>query len=496
MIYSQSLFRVREFLEQRERERDFFKFSLDSDVENIYAVIWTTTPWSLIGNQAIAVNEKLKYLFLKSTSTKDIYIVAESLLNNIQTIPSLSNNQFEIIGNCLGKIIHFFLPNKSFLHSGSQLTGLTYNHPIYRDEKTYPIITSDHVTDALGTGLVHIAPAHGSDDFLLSIKHTLPCVNAVNLSGHLHCPSIASLHGRNALEKSDGIQSILDYLKVDLLHHYELTHSYPYDWRAKKPVMILGSQQWFIDTARLRDDARKSISEDVTIFPTGAGKSFLSMAAQRPYWCISRQRYWGVPIPVFYSKDEKKELVINEEIIEHLIRTIDEKNSIDFWWSAKDIKELLPRSMHDQAENLECGKDIFDVWFDSGSSFNTVLKEFDQHADLYCEGHDQFNGWFLSSLLLSTAAQSRAPFSNIFVHGFVVDKNNQKMSKSIGNVIQPSDMIFGGGNEKFHENGLDVCREWVTRESYKQQCKTSAEDLTKINKRIFDVSINEIDGSI
>ncbi len=258
--------------------------------------------------------------------------------------------------------------------TGSQLSGLTYYHPIYNDQTTYPIITSDHVTHELGTGLVHIAPAHGSDDFLLSIKHNLQCINAVNLTGHLHCPSIQSLHGRNALDKNDGIQSILEYLNSNILYHYELTHSYPYDWRAKKPVLILGSQQWFIDTTRLRDNARKYITEDVIIFPEGAGKSFLSMTAQRPYWCISRQRYWGVPIPVFYTKDEKKELIINEEIIEHLIKCIEEKNSIDFWWSSNDIKELLPISMHQQAENLECGKDIFDVWFDSGSSFNSILK--------------------------------------------------------------------------------------------------------------------------
>jgi isoleucyl-tRNA synthetase len=242
------------------------------------------------------------------------------------------------------------------MYSGSQLSGLSYSHPIYNDQKPYPVITSDHVTDELGTGLVHIAPAHGSDDFLLSIKHNLQCVNAVNLTGHLQCPSIESLHGRNALDS------------------YELTHSYPYDWRAKKPVLILGSQQWFIDTARLRDNARKYISEDVKIFPEGAGKSFLSMTSQRPYWCISRQRYWGVPIPVFYTKDKNKELVINEDIIEHLIKCIEEKNSVDFWWLSNDIKELLPQSMHNQAENLERGNDIFDVWFDSVSSFNSVLK--------------------------------------------------------------------------------------------------------------------------
>lgn len=204
----------------------------------------------------------------------------------------------------------------------------------------------------------------------------------MNLSGHLNCPTIKSLHGRNALDKTDGIQSILDYLNSNILHHYEFIHSYPYDWRAKKPVLILGSQQWFIDTTKLRDNARKYISDDVKIFPEGAGKSFLSMTAQRPYWCISRQRHWGVPIPVFYTKDDRKDLIVNEDMIEHLIKTIEKNESIDFWWSTNDIKDLLPESMHNQAENLQRGNDIFDVWFDSGSSFNSVLKGITSAKDI------------------------------------------------------------------------------------------------------------------
>jgi len=443
----------------------------DGEKSEIYLLIWTTTPWSLIGNQAVAVNEKFSYVFAKRSSTNEIYLIGESLLKSLAEIPTFVKNPLEILHRC----------------SGKELIDLTYQHPIHREENVCPLILSDHVTDQMGTGLVHIAPAHGADDFLLSMKNNLRCVNAVNRQGFLDCPTISSLHNRNALDRNDGIRSILEYLDKNVLHHYEFVHSYPYDWRTKKAVLILGSQQWFIDTMRLRDDARRLISNDVKIYPEGAGKSFLSMAAQRPYWCISRQRVWGVPIPVFYTKDEKNQLIVNDEIIEHILKLIDQTGSIDFWWSTENIRDLLPKSMENQAENLQRGEDIFDVWFDSGSSFNSVLKDFDKKANLYCEGHDQFNGWFLSSLLLSAADRSEAPFSNIFVHGFVVDKNNQKMSKSIGNVVQPSQMIFGGGKEKFAENGLDVCREWVTRESYKQQCRASAEELTKAHKRIYDI---------
>jgi isoleucyl-tRNA synthetase len=266
--------------------------------------------------------------------------------------------------------------------SGSTLTQLTYRHPIYQDEQRYPIVSSDHVTAELGTGLVHIAPAHGADDFLLAMKHNLQCLNAVDLTGRLHCPSIALLHDRDALSKKDGIQAILQHLNGHVLHQYEFTHSYPYDWRTKKPVLILGSQQWFIDTLRLRDTARQHIEDNVKIFPEGAEKSFLSMIAQRPYWCISRQRCWGVPIPVFYTKDSEKTLVIDQTIIDHLIALVEKHGSIDFWWSNNDTRDLLPISMHDRADQLERGKDIFDVWFDSGSSFNTVLKgETDRERD-------------------------------------------------------------------------------------------------------------------
>ena len=257
---------------------------------------------------------------------------------------------------------------------GSDLTGLTYTHPIHNDEKSYPLICSDHVSSDVGTGLVHIAPAHGSDDFLLSMKYNLPCVNAVDLHGRLECPKIENLHGRYALDKDDGIQSVLTHLCNNVLHHYEFVHSYPYDWRTKKPVLILASQQWFIDTQGLRDTARHLIADEVKIFPEGAGKSFMSMVAQRPYWCISRQRFWGVPIPVFYMKDEKRTLVLNESIIEHLIKSVEKNGSIDFWWSSTDMKDLLPPSMHDQIDKLDRSTDIFDVWFDSGSSFNSVLK--------------------------------------------------------------------------------------------------------------------------
>ncbi|CAF1332203.1 unnamed protein product [Didymodactylos carnosus] len=188
------------------------------------------------------------------------------------------------------------------------------------------------------------------------------------------------------------------------------------------------------------------------------------------------------------------EIIVNQEIIDHLIKQIDKTNSIDIWWS-KDIKDILPDEMHNQENNLVRGNDIFDVWFDSGSSFYSILKDSCYQADLYTEGHDQFNGWFLSSLLLTIAVQSTSPFKTLFVHGFVVDKQSQKMSKSIGNVTSPSDVIYGNApskkqnseNNYFLENGLDVCREWVTRESYKPTCKASVEDFNNAHKRVFDI---------
>lgn len=330
----------------------------DGEKNEIYLLIWTTTPWSLIGNQAVAVNEKFSYVFARRSSTNEIYLIGESLLKSLAEIPTFVKNPLEILHRC----------------SGNELIDLTYQHPIVCEQNVCPLILSDHVTDQMGTGLVHIAPAHGADDFLLSMKNNLRCVNAVNRQGFLDCPTISSLHNRNALDRNDGIRSIIEYLDKNVLHHYEFVHSYPYDWRTKKPVLILGSQQWFIDTMRLRDDARRLISNDVKIYPEGAGKSFLSMAAQRPYWCISRQRVWGVPIPVFYTKDEQNQLIVNDEIIEHILKLIDQNGSIDFWWSTENIRDLLPKSMENQAENLQRGEDIFDVWFDSGSSFNSVLK--------------------------------------------------------------------------------------------------------------------------
>lgn len=171
----------------------------------------------------------------------------------------------------------------------------------------------------------------------------------------------------------DGIKAIIDYLNKDVLFYCEHQHSYPYDWRTKKPVIILGSKQWFIDTKQLRDQAKEYLKQNVQIYPEGAGKSFLSMADQRPYWCISRQRNWGVPIPVFYRKTNNHEILINEKIIEHLIEHINKTNSIDLWWS-NDIKDVLPPELHKEEENLVKSNDIFDVWFDSGSSFYSILK--------------------------------------------------------------------------------------------------------------------------
>ncbi len=280
-----------------------------------------------------------------------------------------------------------------------------------------------------------------------------------------------NLSGKNALDE----KTIEDILKDMLLYKHAHIHSYPYDWRTKKPVIIRSSQQWFIDTSKLKERALE-VLKDVKIRPQSISNSMVSTLSNRPYWCISRQRVWGLPIPCLYTDPSTP--IIDDQLIGNFKKLIQNDGNANFWWSDKYDKEL-------NATNRQKSKDILDIWFDSGSSFNSVLNG--QQADLYCEGVDQFSGWFQASLLLSVALNDKSPYKSILVHGFVVDDKNRKMSKSLGNIIEPVHALKGFPKKKIPQCGNDVLRFWVLSEYHKNQIPIGSEILEKISKRVFEI---------
>ena len=270
----------------------------------------------------------------------------------------------------------------------------------------------------------------------------------------------------------------------NILKKTKFQHSYPYDWRTKKPVILRGSQQWFIDTKSLKNQALDVIQKEVTVEPKNMFQGFESILKSRPYWCISRQRVWGVPIPVFY--DENDNVIITDAIVERLCELTEKHGNIDFWWkmSAEEILDGLEGEFGDK---LTKGQDILDVWFDSGMTWNAVIPKGDnddQVADLYLEGLDQFSGWFYSSLLTSLASQGKAPYKSIFVHGFALDENGRKMSKSLGNVVAPMDIVQGAKKKPAY--GVDTLRYWVAAHACRSANIQVSDKVMAITKQEMD----------
>ncbi|XP_058131216.1 isoleucine--tRNA ligase, mitochondrial [Dasypus novemcinctus] len=417
--------------------------SLINGSSPVSCLVWTTQPWTIPANEAVCYMPDSKYSVVKCTTSGDTYILAA---DKVTSLASILETTFEVIST----------------FSGVDLEDGTCAHPIFPD-RVSPLLPANHVTMTKGTGLVHTAPAHGMEDYSVASQHNLPMDCLVDEDGIFTDAAGPELQNLAVLkEGTDVVIKMLEAAK-NLLKEEELVHSYPYDWRTKKPVVIRASKQWFINIMDIKTTA-KELLKKVKFIPGSAQNAMIEMVDRRPYWCISRQRVWGVPIPVFHHKT-KDEFLINSQTIEHIIQLVEQHGS-DIWWTLPP-EQLLPREILSQiggpdALEYEPGQDVLDIWFDSGTSWSHILPGSDQRADLYLEGKDQLGGWFQSSLLTSVASRNKAPYKAVIVHGFTLGEKGEKMSKSDGNVVNP-DVVINGGQDQSKEPpyGADVLRWWV-----------------------------------
>ena len=409
--------------------------------------IWTTTPWTIPANLAVAVNAEIDYAVCEvEGGSGELLVVAQDLVESLSA-----------------KIGKGLVVTKAI--KGSQLEGCAYKHPLY--DRTSPVVVGgDYITTESGTGLVHTAPGHGQDDFIVGQRYGLGVLSPVDDAGRLTEEAGEEFAGMNVLGDANG--AIIEALQREgaLLLEESYEHKYPYDWRTKKPTIFRATEQWFASVDGFKADALGAI-DSVEWIPKAGVKRIRAMTSDRSDWCISRQRKWGVPIPVFYRKDTN-EAVVTEETLEHVIGLVRERGS-DAWFELP-VEELLPESLRAEAANLTKGEDTMDVWFDSGSSWAGVVsarEELSYPADLYLEGSDQHRGWFQSSLLTSVAVNGCAPYKTVLTHGFVLDEKGAKMSKSLGNIIDPKEIIEGGSNQKKDPAyGADTLRLWVSSVDY------------------------------
>ncbi|MEO1669490.1 MAG: isoleucine--tRNA ligase [Cyanobacteria bacterium J06631_2] len=417
---------------------------------DLSVAIWTTTPWTIPGNLAVAVNDKLEYAVAETKAGKYL-IVAKDLVEQLSTT------------------LETDLTVKTTL-TGQALENTVYHHPLY-DRDSQVVIGGDYITTESGTGLVHTAPGHGQEDYITGQKYGLPLLSPVDDAGRF-TDEAGKFAGLQVVAKgnekvSQGNQAIIEALTEAgvLLKHEEYAHKYPYDWRTGKPTIFRATEQWFASVEGFRDEALKAIT-DVTWIPAQGEKRITPMVSDRSDWCISRQRSWGVPIPAFFD-EETNEPLLNEETINYVKAIVAEKGS-DAWWELP-VEELLPEQYRHNGRTYRKGTDTMDVWFDSGSSWAAVAKGRDLKypVDMYLEGSDQHRGWFQSSLLTSVATNGIAPYKTVLTHGYVVDEKGFKMSKSKGNGIAPELIVEGGNNKKQEPAyGADVLRLWVSSVDY------------------------------
>ena len=419
--------------------------------------IWTTTPWTLPANRAVALNPDLDYVVVQAEGEhgqgRERLVVAEGLLRD--TMDRWGIEQYRVLAYA----------------RGSAFEGLKLAHPFY--DREVPIILGEHVTLEAGTGAVHTAPGHGLEDFVVGQRYGLEVDNPVGGDGRFlpDTPLFAGQHVFSANER------VVDALKAHgtLLREQRFTHSYPHCWRHKTPIIFRATPQWFIGMDRpgpreesLRQAALREIGQ-VSWLPEWGQSRIAGMVANRPDWCISRQRTWGVPIPLLIHKETGEVHPQTRTLIEEVAARV-EKSGVDAWF------DLLPQDLLGPEEGAQYAKvnDTLDVWFDSGVTHACVLErrpELDVPADLYLEGSDQHRGWFQSSLLTSVAMTGRAPFGEVLTHGFTVDAKGEKMSKSLGNIVRPQDVM--------KTLGADIIRLWVAATDYRGEMRVSDEILQR-----------------
>jgi isoleucyl-tRNA synthetase len=425
----------------------------------VYVIIWTTTPWTIPANLAIALHPDFTYVAVDVGG--EIYILAEGLLEEV--MKKFGIKKYEVLEKFPGK----------------KLEGFACRHPFL--DRNSVILLASYVTLDAGTGCVHTAPGHGQEDYESGVQYGLEIYSPVDDDGRF-TKDVLFFAGQFVFDANDAVNKKLAEVGA-LLREEMMVHSYPHCWRTNDPIIFRATEQWFIsmDKKGLRQNALKSINEVTWIPPWGRDRIY-GMIENRPDWCVSRQRVWGIPIAVFYCSACKQPLV-NQETIDHIVRLFEEKGA-DIWFE-EGAHHLLPKG----TQCLQCGgkdftkeMDILDVWFDSGVSYAAVLekrKDLEFPASLYLEGSDQHRGWFHSSLLTSVGTRGRAPYLSVLTHGFVVDGEGKKMSKSAGNVIAPEEVI--------NQLGADVLRLWVAAEDYKDDIKISNEILKRLADSYFRI---------
>ena len=458
--------------------------SLELDYNMVSLLTWTSTPWTIPANQAISVNKEFNYTLLKDYRTDELIIVADKLADLVSAV----NQNFKKI-------------EPKVQIKGHQLLNLLYKNPASAEDGTRPILHGDHVSDIAGTGLVHTAPAHGGEDYALGVKHNLSVKPCADESGRFLATNIAkgfhSLSGLKVTSKEGTLKCIQVLDENGMIYNVDkkYIHSYPYDWRSKTPVIQRATPQWFVNVEKIKGASTEAV-DNMHFYPENGRNRLRLFVANRNEWCISRQRAWGVPLPILYRK-ESNEPLEDIDTIRYVVARMNEFGTDSWFAEEKDISRWLPPNLKDKKEQYIKGNDTMDVWFDSGTSWSTLCPDIEKRfhdrsplADVYLEGTDQHRGWFQSSLLnriVVSGVEGKnflpiSPCKTIISHGFILDANNEKMSKSKGNVISPQQIIVGGGRPFVPTLGTDGLRLWIASSSYTQDVNAGSE----IMKRILD----------